>query len=112
MIHLLLQARHASFAAVTLLLVLLLAFGQHVGYEQSIKSFFADDDPDMTAYQNAAKSFGDDNFVFVAYDDPELLTPDGMDRVAELAETVGPEHDRGRSPGRVARRHAAPLDGR
>ena len=90
MIRLLLQARLASFTAVVLLLAWLLAFGQRVGYEQSIKSFFADDDPDMTAYQAAAKVFGDDNFVFVAYDDPALLTPAGMDRVAELAEAVGP----------------------
>ena len=64
----------------------MLVFGRRVGYEQSIKSFFADDDPDMTAYQAAARSFGDDNFVFIAYDDPELLTPEGMDRVRELAD--------------------------
>src|SRR4051812_23319013 len=44
----------------------------------------------MVTYQEAAKVFGDDNFVFVAYDDPELLTPAGMDRVAELAAAVGP----------------------
>ncbi len=36
--------------------------------------FFADDDPNMAVYQKAAASFGDDNFVFVAYDDPELFT--------------------------------------
>src|SRR4051812_10797759 len=46
----------------------------------------------MATYQEAAKVFGDDNFVFVAYDDPDLLTPAGMDRVAELAEAVGPKH--------------------
>ncbi len=44
----------------------------------------------MVAYQKAAQAFGDDNFVFIAYDDPRLLTPDGMDRVARLAEAVGP----------------------
>ena len=37
------------------LLVLLVLFGKRVSYEQSIKSFFADDDPDMAAYQKAAK---------------------------------------------------------
>ena len=31
----------------------------------------------MATYQEAAKSFGDDNFVFVAYDDPGLFTPAG-----------------------------------
>lgn len=90
MIRALLKARHVLFALTALGLGLLLAFGQRVGYEQSIKSFFADDDPVMAAYQEAARSFGDDNFVFLAYDDPRLLTPGGMDRVAELAEAVGP----------------------
>jgi predicted RND superfamily exporter protein len=85
----LLQARFLTFGAIVLLLLLLLGFGRRVSYEQSIKSFFADDDPDMAKYQAAARSFGDDNFVFVAYDDPALLTPEGMDRVAELADAVG-----------------------
>src|SRR5512135_1108296 len=90
-IRVLLQARYVSFAAVAVLLGLLIAFGRRVGYEQSIQSFFAEDDPAMVAYQAAAKAFGDDNFVFVAYDDPRLLTPDGMDRVSRLARAVGPE---------------------
>ncbi len=46
-------------------------------YDQSISSFFADNDPDMAIYQKAAAIFGDDNFVFVVYDDPDLLTPGG-----------------------------------
>ena len=41
-------------------------------YEQSINSFFADDDPYMGVYQEAAETFGDDNFVFLVYDDPPL----------------------------------------
>lgn len=95
MIRALLQARHITFGAIVLLLLLLMGFGQRVSYEQSIKSFFADDDPDMAAYQAAARSFGDDNFVFVAYDDSALLTPAGMDRVAELAAAVGSDQIQG-----------------
>ncbi|MEA2633098.1 MAG: uncharacterized protein QOE66_3317 [Chloroflexota bacterium] len=90
MIEALLKARYFSFGVTALALVLLVLFGKRVGYEQSIKSFFADDDPRMAEYQKAAKVFGDDNFVFIAYDDPDLLTPSGMDRVAELAAAVGP----------------------
>jgi predicted RND superfamily exporter protein len=66
-------------------------WGRRVSYEQSINSFFAEDDPYMRVYQQAAKTFGDDNFVFVVYDDPGLLTPQGLDRVAELARAVAPE---------------------
>ena len=89
MIPLLIRARYASLGLVVVLLVVLLAAGRRVGYEQSIKSFFADDDPAMRTYQAAARTFGDDNFVFVAYDDPGLFTPEGMARVSELAGALG-----------------------
>src|SRR5262249_7594805 len=72
------------------LLAALAVWGHRVGYEQSINSFFAEDDPYMRVYQQAAKTFGDDNFVFLVYDDPELLSPAGIDRVAELAAAVAP----------------------
>jgi uncharacterized protein len=89
LIELLLRARYFAFGATLVLLAGLVVGGRKVGYEQSIKSFFADDDPVMTVYQKAATSFGDDNFVFVAYDDPLLFTADGMDRVAQLAAALG-----------------------
>ncbi|MFO0908408.1 MAG: MMPL family transporter [Isosphaeraceae bacterium] len=91
MIRLLFQTRHAVFFSLAALLIYLLLFGQRVSYEQSIKSFFADDDPKMAVYQKAASTFGDDNFVFVAYDDPELFSTAGMDRVAGMASTLGPD---------------------
>lgn len=87
----LIRARFATAVATAVLLVLLVIFGRKVSYEQSIGSFFADDDPYMAVYQKAASSFGDDNFVFLVYDDPELMTPAGLDRVAELAGAVGPD---------------------
>ena len=55
--------------------------------------------PTWRVYQQAAQTFGDDNFVFLVYDDPDLLTPAGMDRVAELAAAVGPDADPGRRSG-------------
>ena len=91
MIRTLLAARYVTFSAVVVLLVVLAVWGQRVGYEQSINSFFAEDDPYMRVYQQAAQTFGDDNFVFLVYDDPELLTPAGLDRVSELAAAVAPE---------------------
>lgn len=91
MIGFLIRARFATAVATAVLLVLLVIFGRKVSYEQSIGSFFADDDPYMAVYQKAASSFGDDNFVFLVYDDPELMTPAGLDRVAELAGAVGPD---------------------
>lgn len=95
MIRFLLNARYVALVGSTLLLVLLMAFGGRVGYEQSINSFFADDDPVMATYQRAARSFGDDNFVFVAYDDPSLFSAAGMDRVSDLSKAVGPANIEG-----------------
>lgn len=89
MIRLLLSARHVLFLAAVALLAILIVADRKVSYEQSIKSFFAEDDPAIVDYRRAGV-FGDDNFVFVAYDDPRLLTPDGMARVAELAAGLAP----------------------
>jgi predicted RND superfamily exporter protein len=89
-IRALLASRYLAFSTVVVALVALALLGRRVSYEQSINSFFADNDPYMRVYQQAAKTFGDDNFVFVVYDDPELLTPQGIDRVAELAGALSP----------------------
>ena len=90
MFNLLVRLRYVTLPVVLLLLVALIAQGKRVSYEQSIKSFFADDDPAMAVYQRASAAFGDDNFVFIAYDDPNVLTPAGIDRVAELADAIAP----------------------
>jgi predicted RND superfamily exporter protein len=91
-IRILLASRHLSFAAAVLSLLVLIVAGKRVSYEQSISSFFAEDDPYMRVYQEAARTFGDDNFVFLVYDDPDLLTPGGLERVSELAAGVAPQH--------------------
>jgi hypothetical protein len=91
-IRVLFSLRYVSFAVVSVLLIVLLALGKHVKYEQSIQSFFADDDPAVVSYARASAAFGNDNVVFVCYDDPNLLSAAGMDRVAELAEALGPAH--------------------
>ncbi|WP_337173402.1 MMPL family transporter [Paludisphaera sp.] len=90
MFEFLLRSRYVVGAGVLALLAYLVAFGEHVRYEQSIASFFADDDPDLKAYQASSATFGDDNVVFIAYDDPDVVTPAGMDRAAELAAAVAP----------------------
>jgi len=94
-IRALFAARYVTFVAAALVLVVLAFTGKRVGYEQSIGSFFADDDPYMGVYQKAAAIFGDDNFAFLVYDDPELLTTAGMERVSELAAAVTPAKIRG-----------------
>jgi predicted RND superfamily exporter protein len=90
-IRLLIRARLLSLGAVLAALAALLILGRHVRYEQSLTSFFPDGDPTVIHYQKASALFGNDNFVFVGYDDPDLLTPRGMARLAELAASLRPE---------------------
>jgi predicted RND superfamily exporter protein len=91
----LIRARYVSCGLAILLLFALFLGGRHVEYEQSIQSFFADDDPAVVKYKEAASAFGNDQFVFVGYHDPNLVTPAGMDRVAELAREIGPDKIQG-----------------
>jgi predicted RND superfamily exporter protein len=42
----------------------------------------------VVAYRQASSRFGNDQFVFIAYHDPDLLTPEGIARVAELAGAI------------------------
>ena len=91
-IAILLRCRYVALGLVVLSLLAFLVAGKRVGYEQSIRSFFSDDDPDIITYNKASAAFGDDNFVFVAYDDPALISAEGMDRVAELARELGPRN--------------------
>ena len=88
MIVALIRARHAVAAAAVALLVVLLLYGEEVRFDQSLESFFAADDPVVLAYKEASGLFGHDQFVFVAYDDPALVTPEGMERVGSLADSI------------------------
>lgn len=92
MFEFLFKIRHISLALVVGSLFYLALFGRRVSYEQSIQSFFADNDPDIVSYRKASATFGDDNFVFVGYDDAQLLTAAGIDRVTELAAEIKPLH--------------------
>ncbi|MGE0376566.1 MAG: RND family transporter, partial [Planctomycetaceae bacterium] len=53
--------------------------------DESVESFYAPDDPHLLAYLDSKRTFGGDEFVFVAYQDPQLLEQVGLDRVQEFA---------------------------
>ncbi len=86
-----LRWRYSLFGLVVLGLIGLLLLDRHVHFEQSLTSFFPGGDPDVVAYQKASETFGSDNIIFVTYDDKDLLTGAGMDRVAELASALQPD---------------------
>jgi uncharacterized protein len=56
--------------------------------DQSIESLYALDDPHLLDYQQSKSLFGGDEFVIVVYDDPELLSSDGLARLRGFAEQL------------------------
>ncbi len=86
----LIRARYVTLAVAVGLLGLLVWDGKRVGYEQSIKSFFADDDPAMARIAaprpHSATTTSSSSLMTIR----ELFTPAGMDRVAALAKAVAP----------------------
>src|SRR5690606_37154395 len=56
--------------------------------DESIESFYAPDDPHLLDYQQSKHWFGGDEFVLVAYRDPQLLETEGLERLREFSEQL------------------------
>jgi len=59
-----------------------------VAFEQSIESLYAPGNPRLLEYTESKTLFGGDDFVFLAYTDPELFDEVGQERLSELAARV------------------------
>lgn len=87
--------RHRVALLVTVLVVTLLSYvkASQLTLEQSIESLYALDDPHLLDYLDSKSLFGGDEFVIVAYSDPQLLSPEGLERLrkfsAELSAVPG-----------------------
>ena len=53
-------------------------------FDRSFENMFAEDDPLLVPYRQLQRAFGGDDVALAAYDDPDLMTPEGMQRVATL----------------------------
>ena len=62
-----------------------------VEFDQTIEGFFPPDHPALLSYEQSKRAFGGDQIIFVAYDDPELWTEAGMNRVRILADRITAE---------------------
>ena len=69
----LIRNRAWLFAVALLLSVLAIWPASKLQFDQSIESLYARDDPRLEDYVAGKAVFGGDEFVFVAYQDPELL---------------------------------------
>ena len=78
------------------LLALVLAAGgveraRHLRFSRSIDAMFDRSDPALVPFARMARTFGGGEVVLCAYDDPQLFTPAGIDRLAELTARLAAE---------------------
>ena len=79
---LLLRYRRSLFIAAMAVSVLSFIEGSKLTLEHSIESLYSLDDPHLIDYRESKSLFGGDEFVIVAYTEPDLLTADGLDSLA------------------------------
>lgn len=59
-----------------------------IEFDRSIENMFAPDDPLLVPYRQLKQAFGGDEVVVVAYVDPQLLEPEGLERLHQLTTTL------------------------
>jgi len=59
-----------------------------IAFDRSIENMFAPDDPLLVPYRQLKQTFGGDEVVVVAYVDPQLLEPEGLERLHQLTTTL------------------------
>jgi hypothetical protein len=84
----LLRFRFGVWLAVAVGAAVLWRASARVQFDQSIEGFFPADHPALLSYQRAKQAFGGDDLVFVAYDDEQLWTGEGMGRVHEFVQKI------------------------
>lgn len=57
---------------------------RHLEFSRSIDAMFDRSDPALVPYRRMTRTFGGAEVVLAVYDDPELFTPAGISRLAEL----------------------------
>lgn len=59
-----------------------------LGFDRSIENMFAPNDPLLVPYQQVKRTFGGNEIALAAYIDPNLLTPEGMERLAKVTKEM------------------------
>ncbi len=81
--------RHRLLLLVAVVItVLAIDPSRRLTFDQSIESLYASQNIRLKDYVEGKSWFGGDEFVFVAYTDPELFTDAGQSRVSELAKRL------------------------
>src|SRR5688572_23506377 len=62
--------------------------GRGLTLDRSIENMFAPDDPILVPYRRMQRTFGEHEVILAMYADEQLDTPEGVERVATLAEQL------------------------
>lgn len=89
--RILFRVRYVVWLVVLPLTILSWMLVPPVEFDQTIEGFFPADHPALQSYERSKRAFGGDQIIFVAYDDPDLWTEKGMDRVRTLADRINVE---------------------
>ncbi len=81
----LLRHRVLLFVAALALTVPAIGPSNRLKLDESIESFYAPDDPDLLAWLESKRAFGGDEYVMVAWKEPDLLSAERLDALAEFA---------------------------
>ena len=83
------MAHRGRLLAAGVLLAILAWFpARRLMYDRSVENMFAPDDPILNPYHKLQRTFGGNEVALAAYDDPELLTPQGIERLERLTAAV------------------------
>ena len=66
-------------------------FADGLEFDQTLQNMFPTGDPEVAAFEKFARTFGGDQLVMVVYDEPDLMTPAGVERVQKLADQLAEE---------------------
>ncbi len=64
------------------------AFAWQVGFDNSIEVWFLEKDPDLVSYREFTQAFDSDQIVVLAFEDEELWTEAGLERLRALGEAT------------------------
>lgn len=59
-------------------------YSRRLEFDRSVENMFAPHDPLLVPYREVKRIFGGNEIALAAYDDPKLLTPEGMERLDRL----------------------------
>ncbi|HVJ67678.1 MAG TPA: MMPL family transporter, partial [Caulifigura sp.] len=80
--------RNWLLGASIVITIIALPLSLKVELDQSIESFFAPSDPLLKGYLQSREAFGGDEFVLVAYEKPDISSPDSLKEISRFSEQL------------------------